>query len=380
MSGPAAWTALPDLASRRVGGSVVWANDELFAERENLVRASEPVFQPATFGHKGQIYDGWETRRRRDTGTDQAVVRLGLPGVVRGVVVDTAFFTGNYPPFCAVDACAVEGYPSPAELAEAEWHPLVPRSPLAGDTKNPFAVEDQHRFTHVRLTIIPDGGVARLRVHGEPVADPRFLDLGWVDLAALENGATISGCSNMFYSSPANLISPGFAAVMGEGWETARRRDEGNDWVSVLLAGPGVPRMAELDTSHFKGNAPGWASLTAGDRVLLDRTRLQPDTRHRFLLPETAEVSEVRMDVYPDGGMARLRIWGSLGTTGRTEFVLRWFNLLPASQARAVLVGAGAAEPDAVATVDARPLTAPPLHGPLAAICSGRPRGLPLPE
>jgi allantoicase len=341
------WTRLPDLASRRVGGGVVWANDELFAERENLIRAAEPVFQPATFGHKGQIYDGWETRRRRSPGVDSAIVRLGLPGVVHSVVVDTAFFTGNYPPFCSVHACAAEGYPAPEELTD--WVELVPRSPLAGDTKNLFAVEDPRRFTHVRLTIDPDGGVARLRVHGSPVADPRLLDLSSMDLAALENGATISGCSNMFYSSPANLISPGFAAVMGEGWETARRRDDGNDWVSVRLAGPGVLRLAELDTSHFKGNAPGWASLSDGTgAVLLDRVRLQPDTRHRFLVPVEREVSEVRLDIYPDGGMARLRLYGSLTAAGRAELVLRWFNLLPESQAAAVLREAGVADADAL--------------------------------
>ena len=338
------WSRLPDLASRRVGGGVLWANDELFAERENLIRPQEPVFQPATFGHKGQVYDGWETRRRREPGVDQAVIRLGLPGVVRGVVVDTAFFTGNYPPFCWVEGAAVEGYPSAAELAEVEWVPLVPRSALLGNTKNPFGVTESARFTHVRLTIDPDGGVARLRVHGTPVADPRFLDLGSLDLAALENGAEIDGCSNMFYSSPANLISPGFAGVMGEGWETARRRDEDNDWVSVRLAAEGVVRLAELDTSHFKGNAPGWAALTgrtaAGDVELLGRTRLQPDTRHRFLL-SGEPVTQVRMDVYPDGGMARLRLHGSLTEAGRTELVCRWLNALPASQARALGVPAG---------------------------------------
>ncbi|MPZ80512.1 MAG: allantoicase [Actinophytocola sp.] len=359
------WDTLPDLASRRLGGGVLWATDELFAERENLIRPAEPVFQPATFGHKGQAYDGWETRRRREPGVDRAVVRLGLPGVVRGVVVDTAFFTGNYPPFCSVEACAVEGYPSPAELAAQDWTPLVARSPLAGDTKNPFVVTDPCRYTHVRLTIDPDGGVARLRVHGEPVADPRFLDLSAMDLAALENGASISGCSNMFYSSPANLISPGFAAVMGEGWETARRRDGGNDWVSVRLAAPGVPRLVELDTSHFKGNAPGWASLTGvsadGAWVpLLGRTRLQPDTRHRLVLPAAPEVREVRMDVFPDGGMARLRVHGALTAAGRDALTLRWLNLLPASQARAVLQAAGVSEVDIEATVRDRPLDSVP--------------------
>jgi allantoicase len=352
------FTGLPDLASRRLGGGVVWANDELFAEKENLIRPAEPVFQSATFGHKGQVYDGWETRRRRAPGVDEAVVRLGLPGVVHGIVVDTAYFTGNYPPFCWVDATAVEGYPSPAELADADWQPLVPRSPLLGNTKNRFDVDDPQRYTHVRLTIDPDGGVARLRVHGEPIADPRFLDLASLDLAALANGAAIDGCSNMFYSSPANLISPGPAAVMGEGWETARRRDDDNDWVAVRLAGEGVVRRAELDTSHFKGNAPGWARLTgrSGDEwvELLPRTRLQPDTRHQFVLGDGPPVTHVRMDVYPDGGMARLRLHGTLTDAGRDDLVLRWFNRLPATQAQLL------ADP---AVVAARPVTQVSLAG-----------------
>jgi allantoicase len=213
------WTRLPELASRRVGGSVMWANDELFAERENLIRPTDPVFQPSTFGHKGQIYDGWETRRRRESGHDQAIIRLGLPGMIRGVVVDTAFFTGNYPPFASIEACAVDGgdgYPGPEELTD--WDTLVPRSPLLGDTRNTFDVSQQRRYTHVRLTIYPDGGVARLRVHGFPLPDPVFLDLNSFDLAALENGARIFACSNMFYSSPANLIAPGNPTSMGDGW------------------------------------------------------------------------------------------------------------------------------------------------------------------
>ncbi|SER55558.1 allantoicase [Lentzea xinjiangensis] len=314
------WTRLPDLASRAVGGGVVWANDELFAERENLIKPAEPVYQTYTFGHKGQVYDGWETRRRRTPGVDQAVIRLGMPGVVRGIVVDTAFFKGNYPPFCWVEGAQADGYPSADEITG--WFPLVERSALKGDEKHFFDVRDGRRVTHVRLTIDPDGGVARLRVHGEPLADPRLLVPG-IDLAALENGAVVTGCSNMFYSSPNNLIAPGQATVMGEGWETARRRDDGNDWVSLRLAAPGVVRLVELDTSHFKGNAPGWASVSACDERadpgawfdLLPRTRLQPDTRHRFVVQET-EATAVRLDIYPDGGMARLRIVGTPTSDG----------------------------------------------------------------
>jgi allantoicase len=300
------------------------------------------VFSPHTFGTKGQVYDGWETRRSRTPGHDWAVVRLGTPGVVRGIVVDTAFFTGNYPPFASVEGCAARGYPSPTELGELPWDVLVARSPLAGDRQHRFPVRAEHRYTHVRLNIYPDGGVARLRVHGEPVPDPALLDLGWLDLAALDNGARIAGCSNMFYSSPANLISPGLAAVMGDGWETARRREGANDWVTVALAGPGVVSLAELDTSHFKGNAPGGAALSgcdtrtsalddaAGWFELLPRTRLQPDTRHRFRLAGTSPVTHVRLDVYPDGGMARLRLHGALTDDGRQAITRRYADLLPA--------------------------------------------------
>ncbi|MGI8955131.1 MAG: hypothetical protein ACR2FL_11280, partial [Nocardioidaceae bacterium] len=163
------FTQLPDLASRAIAGSVVYANDELFAERENLIKPEPAVFSTQDFGHKGKIYDGWETRRRREPGHDHAVVRLGVPGVVHGVVVDTAWFTGNYPPHVSVEATSVDGYPSPAELEQAAWATLVPKSPVAGDGAHPFIVSDEHRYTHVRLTIYPDGGVARFRVHGEPV-------------------------------------------------------------------------------------------------------------------------------------------------------------------------------------------------------------------
>jgi allantoicase len=337
------WDRLPDLASRRFGGGVLWANDEFFAERENLIKPSEPVYQTYTFGHKGQVYDGWETRRRREPGVDQAIIRLGMPGIVRGVVVDTAFFTGNYPPFASIEGCGVQGYPSPEELVEAQWQTLVPKSPLAGDTRNPFAVDDARRYTHIRLTIHPDGGVARLRVHGSPVADPRLLDHRRLDLAALENGAEIIDCSNMFYSSPNNLIAPGPAAVMGEGWETARRRDDGNDWVVVGLAAAGIVRLIELDTSHFKGNAPGWASVSRGTggawTDLLSRQRLQPDTRHLFRVTDELPATQVRLDVYPDGGMARLRLHGSLTADGRQSLARRWADNLPPGQYAADLSG-----------------------------------------
>jgi allantoicase len=331
--------AWPDLASRRLGGSVIFANDELFAEKENLIKPAPPVFAVGEFGHKGKVYDGWETRRRREPGHDHAIVRLGVPGIVHGVIVDTAFFVGNYPTHVSVEAVWADGYPSLAELAAMSWQPLVARTPARGGTANEYPVADRHRWTHVRLSIYPDGGVARFRVHGEPVPDPQFLT-GLIDLAALENGGALVDCSDAFYSSAANLIMPGRAGSMADGWENARRRNGGYDYATFALSAAGVIRQVEIDTSYFIGNAPGWASVLAATgqpsapvlaatvqpsapgpsvpgpdaqwRELLPRVRVQPDTRHRFNVEPSEPATHVRLEVFPDGGLARLRVLGEI--------------------------------------------------------------------
>jgi allantoicase len=369
------FTRLPDLASRAIGGAVVAANDEFFAAKENLVR-SEPVAERTAFGHKGKEYDGWETRRRRSPGHDWAIVRLGSAGIVSGVVVDTAHFTGNYPPHVSLDGAAVEGYCSVDELSKADWQPLLAQHDLAGNTHNHFPVFSDRRVTHVRLNIHPDGGVARLRVHGTVVPDPRLVDAGPFDLAALENGGVVTAVSNAFYGRPAQLIAPGLARSMGEGWETARRRDHGNDWVEVQLACEGVVTLAELDTSWFLGNAPGTAALTGigpgGEAALLPRTRLQPDTRHRFVLDGTPRVDRVRLDVHPDGGMARLRLWGRPTAAGRSALGRRWFDALPGVQALEVLGAVGLPPHEAGRLVGARPVSGE-LPPPVARLLDGPP-------
>jgi allantoicase len=342
MTGEPGFLALPDLASRKLGGSVVAANDELFAEKENLIKPEPPVFAAAAFGHKGKVYDGWETRRRREPGHDYAIVRLGVPGKVQGVVVDTSFFRGNYPPQVSVEGGSADGYPSAAELAVLDWQPLVARTDARGDAANVFAVSDPRRWTHVRLSIYPDGGVARLRVHGEPLPDPAFL-AGPVDLAALENGGQLVDCSDAFYGSAVNLIMPGRARSMADGWENARRRDAGHDHVTIALAGAGLMRHVEIDTSYFVGNAPGAARLLAADlkpglaladvdpgwREVLPRTRLQPDTRHRFLISDDQPASHVRLEVFPDGGLARLHLYGELTPAALARLSRRYRGVLP---------------------------------------------------
>jgi allantoicase len=334
---PAEFRGLPDLASRAVGASVVWSNDDFFASAHNLINPGPAGHDPAAFDARGKVYDGWETRRRRDSGqpaahpADEVIVRLAVPGIVRGVLIDTSHFTGNYPPYASVEGAILLGYPSADQLRGAEWTPLLARSELAGDAENAHPVFAADRLSsHVRLRIYPDGGVARLRVHGEPIADPRFLG-GRVDLAATLHGGRILDCSNRFYSAPANVLAPGRSTVMSDGWENARRRDDGNDWIDVGLAGAGVLHSVVIDTSRFVGNTPGAARLSDCDtgEELLPRTPLVPDTEHQFKIGSSSAVRRVRLDVYPDGGISRLRVLGELTAEARAELGRRWLSLLP---------------------------------------------------
>lgn len=329
------FTRYPDLASRDLAGSVVSANDELFAPRQNLIMPLPAVHAVDDFGHTGKVYDGWETRRRREPGHDWAIVRLGVPGIVHGVVVDTAFFKGNFPPYVSVEATSVEGYPPAEELEHLEWQTLLPRSPALGDTENFYEVDDPGRWTHVRLSIYPDGGVARFRVHGEVVPDPRYLT-STVDLLAQENGGRLLATSDAFYSSPTNLILPSRARLMGEGWENARRRGPGNDWAVFALGIPGEPTLIEVDTSYFIGNAPGSVRVQLSDAVdaldddavwwdVVPRTAVLVDTRHRFLVDERRLATHLRLDVYPDGGLTRLRCFGEVPGAVRSAL---WDRLL----------------------------------------------------
>jgi allantoicase len=328
---------LPDVASRVLGGAVLYASDEFFADAHNLIAAPPATHDPAAFGIRGKLYDGWETRRRRDAGEDFAIVRLAAPAVVRGVSIDTSHFTGNYPSSGSVAGATLLGYPSLDEVLAAEWTPLVDKTDLEGDSANlaPVTVPDR-LVTHVRLTIHPDGGVARLRVFGEIIPDPRELG-GRVDLAALRSGGRVESCSNMFFAAPANVLLPGRAQVMSDGWETARRRDEGNDWLVVRLAVPGVLHHAVIDTSRFIGNAPGSARLSDGESgaELLPRTRLTPDTEHRFRIRAAGLVRLVRLDIYPDGGISRLRLAGVVPPAQQEPAARRWLDLLPPPAAAA---------------------------------------------
>jgi allantoicase len=336
-SGELPFGTLADLADRRLGAGVVAANDEFFADRENLLLPEPAVFDPERFGHKGKVMDGWETRRRRGGSAedphprgsdhDWALVRLGAPGVIRGIVVDTAHFRGNYPQAVSVEATSHSLSAAPEDLLDAavEWTEIVPRTAVGGHAENAFAIHLERRFTHLRLRQHPDGGIARLRVYGDVAPDPGWLtELDTFDLVALENGGTVEDASDRFYSPPEHTILPGRSQKMDDGWETRRRRDTGNDWIRYRLVEQGVIRAVEIDTAYLKGNSAGWASLSVRDGAdgewtrLLPRVRLQPDTVHRFLV-NPIPATHVRIDIFPDGGISRLRLHGSLTEEGATR-------------------------------------------------------------
>lgn len=348
-----------DLASERVGGTVLFANDEFFAPKENLVRAPAPVFAPHEYTDRGKWMDGWESRRKRIAGHDFCILRLGLPGIIKGLIIDTSYFIGNYPEQCSVEACVAP----PATDAEhlmspsTEWTEVLPRAPLEGNSQNIFLIDDPRRFTHLRLHIYPDGGIARLRAHGLVVPDwKRARAPGeMVDLAAAEYGGQVLACSDMFFGDRSNLIMPGRALNMGDGWETRRRRGAGHDWAMVQLGAPGIVRRIEVDTNHFKGNYPDTCSIegcyaegaTVADltrrdwafRELLPRTKLAAHTRHFFVeeLRDIGEVTHVRLNIFPDGGVSRLRLHGEITKHGLINIGLLRLNTMSHDHAVAEL-------------------------------------------
>lgn len=330
---------LIDLAAEAFGGRGVGSSDEFFAPVSQMLAAGRAVFDPNAYTERGKLMDGWETRRKRVPGHDWALIELGAPGVVRAFDIDTLHFNGNHPAFAQVDGVwAPRGTPA-SELLKLAWRSLLSQSPLNATSQNLFVAEPGEPVSHVRLSIFPDGGVARFRVLGHVVpgfappeideASRPYVTPDLVDLVALKNGGVALACSDARFSPMNNLLLPARALNMGGGWETRRARTPGHvkDWVILKLGARGTLRAVELDTAFFKGNYPDRASIDGLDAVgasitelirsdawqpLLPESRLAADTRHFFKSELTAHapVSHVRVNIVPDGGISRVRLWG----------------------------------------------------------------------
>jgi len=322
-----AFTGLIDLATEKLGGKAISCSDEFFAEKENLLKPGRGIFIEDKYTKNGKWMDGWESRRKRVPGYDWCIVKLGLPGIIRGVDIDTNHFLGNHPPYASLEACIAPGEENADKLASAKWVEIVPRSSLKAGSQNLFGVSSNEAWTHVRLNIYPDGGVARLKIFGDVVPDwSKQKPDALVDLAAVEFGARVVACNDMFFGNMENLIMPGRGKNMGDAWETRRKRGPGHDWVIVKLGQPGLVKKLEVDTAFHIGDYPDTCSIDgcyspdldidnltwpqAAWKELLPQLKLQADKQHYFEkeIIDIGKITHVRLNIYPDGGVARLRV------------------------------------------------------------------------
>ncbi len=310
-----------NLVEPGLGGAVIKVSDDFFAAAKRMLATHDPEFHPDRYDDNGKWMDGWESRRKRDTGHDYCMMRM-CPGVIYGLEIDTSNFTGNFAPASSLEAASVDSDPDD----ETSWHELLPKTELAGDTRHFFRVGDRRKWTHLRLNIFPDGGIARFRVFGV-IDESSSPEPGktWTDLACEDFGGKAVACNDMHFGHMSNLIKATKSANMGDGWETRRRRKPGNDWVILKLGQAGRIRRIEVDTDFFKGNNPAACSIRGcllGDAdpikqsacwpVILPRVALGPDQLQVFgrEIIDAGPVDHVRLDIYPDGGVARLRLLG----------------------------------------------------------------------
>ena len=323
-----AFTQLTDLAAERLGGKVLYATDDFFAEKENLLKKGRSIFITDKYTDRGKWMDGWESCRKRTPGHDWAVIQLATTCSITGFDIDTNFFLGNHPPHASVEAIYIDYVSNIADWATLEWQEILPKSPLDAGSQNFFESTNGGLFTHIRLHIYPDGGVARLRVFGEvfknwDAVKPDEI----IDLAAAVNGGKAIACNDMFFSAMSNLIMPNRGENMGDGWETKRNRTPNNrDWVILKLATPGIIKKIVVDTCHFKGNYPDTCSIEgilSGDDEsilsngaqwvsILPKQKLSADFIHGYIaeIISHAVFSHIKLNIFPDGGVSRLHLFG----------------------------------------------------------------------
>ncbi|KYQ89571.1 allantoicase [Tieghemostelium lacteum] len=318
-----------ELLSDKVGGRVLGCSDQWFAPCVNLIKHSAPIWDAEKFVDTGKWMDGWETKRHNPS-FDWCVLKLGIPGTIVGIEIDTSYFTGNYPPYAQLESICVEGEPTLDQLLsdESRWNVVLQKSNLGSSCKQYFEpTTPVQKTTHLRFKIYPDGGVARLRVYGVAVRDWSLVIPGeLVDLAAIENGGLVRDVSDQHYGNKNNIIMPGRSVNMGDGWETKRRRVPGNEWLIVRLGLPGSIKRIEVDTNWFKGNFPTSCSIEAINHAddqnlndskdwkpILPNTPLIGHNRHYFQTQlvnnQDAQLyTHVRLQIYPDGGVSRFRV------------------------------------------------------------------------
>jgi len=304
------FTKLTDLASEKLGGKVLTCSDDFFAEKENLIKPGRGIFIADKYTDRGKWMDGWESRRKRTDGHDWCIIELATSGKIQGVDIDTNHFLGNHPPHASVEAAYIPQSEN-IDFDTVNWKEILTKSPLQPGSQNFYEIADRNIYTHIKLHIYPDGGVARMKVYGEVHKDWNTVDAGeTVNLAAATNGAKAVLCNDMFFSHMNNLLMPGRGINMGDGWETKRNRTPNNrDWVILKLAHKGniVEGCEATADTDFNTADIVW-------KILLPHSKLQADHEHFFEdeIKIKGPFTHVRLSIFPDGGVSRLRLWGRI--------------------------------------------------------------------
>ncbi len=316
-----------NLAEPRLGSKVIFKTDDFFASAKRIINPDPPIFKEGLFDAHGKWMDGWETRRRRRKGFDYLIVKLGKPGKIFNVDIDTSHFNGNQPTHASLEAC----YSNKKINKKTRWIKILDKKKLGPNKNHNFKIKNKLVFNHVKLNIFPDGGVARLRIYGE--VEIKKINFGnkLINLTSVLNGASIVGCNNEHFGKAENILAPGKGKNMGDGWETRRSRGKNFDWLIIKLGRSGTLDKVEIDTHHFKGNYPDTCSLQAAYipkkisnysvvkkstkwKSILNKVKLSANKKHNFnnKMMRKKKINFIRINIYPDGGISRIRAFGKV--------------------------------------------------------------------
>ena len=315
-----------NLADPRIGSKIIFKTDDFFAAAHRILSIDAPVFKDGIFDNHGKWMDGWETRRRRSKGFDYLILKLGKPGKIINVDIDTTHFNGNQPSYASIEGCFSETKPN----KKTKWISLLNKKKL-GPTKNhSFKSQNKSVFNYIKLNIFPDGGVARLRLYGKVEMGKNIYNNKNMNLSSVLNGASIVGCNNEHFGRAENVIAPGRGKNMGDGWETRRSRGKNFDWLIIKFGKPGLIKKLEIDTHHFKGNYPDTCSIQTANitkklsnklivnnsknwKYILNESKLSANKKHtfkKFLIKRNKE-NYLKINICPDGGISRIRAFGN---------------------------------------------------------------------
>jgi allantoicase len=315
---------LIDLAQPRLGTKVLFKTDDFFASANRIISPMDPIFKTGVFDTHGKWMDGWESRRKRTEGHDYIILKLGKPGKIKKVDVDTSHFNGNQPAMVSIEGANSSSH----KINHLKWQTLLSKKKTKANSHHYFTVNSKKVFTHIKFNIFPDGGVARLKLYGS-IAKSEKLKNKKMNLASLLDGASVIACNNEHFGKAENILAPGKAKNMGDGWETRRRRGKGFDWLILnSLNGKEINKI-EISTHHFKGNFPSYCSLQAAFlptskkskqivnssvkwKYLLKDAKLSANKTHIFKnnLMKKDKINFIKINIFPDGGISRFRIYG----------------------------------------------------------------------